>query len=59
LREWHKRIAKLLPGEKLSFVCEHKMDGLAIALTVIGYNLLGDGLRAWLDPRPAGEWRDG
>ena len=33
LREWHKRIAKLLPGEKLSFVCEHKMDGLAIALT--------------------------
>jgi DNA ligase (NAD+) len=33
LREWHKRIVKLLPGEKLSFVCEHKMDGLAIALT--------------------------
>lgn len=33
--------------------------GLAIALTVIGYNLLGDGLRAWLDPRLAGEWRDG
>ncbi len=33
LRDWYKRIVKLLPGEKLSFVCEHKMDGLAIALT--------------------------
>ncbi|TFG44902.1 MAG: NAD-dependent DNA ligase LigA, partial [Dehalococcoidia bacterium] len=33
LREWHKRITKLLPGEKISFVCEHKMDGLAVALT--------------------------
>lgn len=25
--------------------------GAAIALTVIGFHLLGDGLRAWLDPR--------
>ena len=25
--------------------------GLAIALTVLGFNLLGDGLRDWLDPR--------
>ncbi|MEL7561795.1 NAD-dependent DNA ligase LigA [Dehalogenimonas sp. 4OHTPN] len=33
LREWHRKVAKLLPGENLSFVCEHKMDGLAIALT--------------------------
>jgi DNA ligase (NAD+) len=33
LREWHKKVTKLLPGEKLAFVCEHKMDGLAIALT--------------------------
>jgi DNA ligase (NAD+) len=33
LREWQKRVVKLLPGEKLAFVCEHKMDGLAIALT--------------------------
>ncbi|PVV85075.1 NAD-dependent DNA ligase LigA [Dehalogenimonas alkenigignens] len=33
LRDWHKKVAKLLPDEKLSFVCEHKMDGLAIALT--------------------------
>ncbi len=28
--------------------------GLAITLTVIGYNLLGDGLRNWLDPRTGG-----
>ena len=27
--------------------------GLAIALTVLGANLLGDGLRDWLDPRSA------
>ncbi|MFT5316564.1 MAG: peptide/nickel transport system permease protein [Candidatus Krumholzibacteriia bacterium] len=25
--------------------------GLALALTVVGYNLIGDGLRRWLDPR--------
>jgi peptide/nickel transport system permease protein len=25
--------------------------GLALALTVLGFNLLGDGLRDWLDPR--------
>lgn len=29
--------------------------GLAIAFTVIGYNLLGDGLRRRLDPRRSGE----
>ncbi len=28
--------------------------GLALALTVIGYNLLGDNLREWLDPRRTG-----
>ncbi len=28
--------------------------GLALALTVIGYNLLGDNLREWLDPRHPG-----
>ncbi|XUX01347.1 MAG: NAD-dependent DNA ligase LigA [Dehalogenimonas sp.] len=33
LRDWVQRVTKLLPGEKLDFVCEHKMDGLAIALT--------------------------
>jgi peptide/nickel transport system permease protein len=25
--------------------------GLAIMITVLGFNLLGDGLRDWLDPR--------
>jgi len=33
LREWHRKVSKLLPGEELTYVCEHKMDGLAIALT--------------------------
>ncbi|MEN9934649.1 MAG: ligase [Chloroflexota bacterium] len=34
LRAWRDRIAKLLgPGAKLAFVCEPKIDGLAIALT--------------------------
>ena len=33
--------------------------GLAIALTVIGYNLLGEGLRRRLDPRDLGEGRHG
>lgn len=32
--------------------------GLAIALTVLGYNLLGEGLRRRLDPRARGEGRD-
>jgi DNA ligase (NAD+) len=33
LKEWVRKVTKLLPGENLEFVCEHKMDGLAIALT--------------------------
>ena len=28
--------------------------GLALGLTVLGFNLLGDGLRDWLDPRIGG-----
>jgi peptide/nickel transport system permease protein len=28
--------------------------GLALALTVLGFNLLGDGLRDWIDPRLRG-----
>lgn len=40
------------------FLYEHPMlvvwPGLAIALTVLGLNLLGDGLRDWLDPRMEG-----
>jgi peptide/nickel transport system permease protein len=33
--------------------------GLALAFTVIGFNLLGDGLRDWLDPRLRGSLRAG
>ncbi|WP_375340889.1 NAD-dependent DNA ligase LigA [Candidatus Dehalogenimonas loeffleri] len=33
LQAWVKRIEKLLPGEEFTFVCEHKMDGLAVAVT--------------------------
>ena len=32
--------------------------GVAIFLTVLGYNLLGEGLRDWLDPRLRGSGRD-
>jgi peptide/nickel transport system permease protein len=31
--------------------------GLALALTVLGFNLFGDGLRDWLDPRLRGRLR--
>jgi peptide/nickel transport system permease protein len=31
--------------------------GLALALTVLGFNLLGDGLRDWIDPRLRGSLR--
>jgi peptide/nickel transport system permease protein len=31
--------------------------GLALALTVLGFNLLGDGLRDWVDPRLRGTLR--
>lgn len=27
------------------------LPGLAIALAVLGFNLFGDGLRDWLDPK--------
>ncbi|MBI4288621.1 MAG: NAD-dependent DNA ligase LigA [Chloroflexi bacterium] len=33
LQAWHKRVTNLLPGRSFSFVCELKMDGLAVALT--------------------------
>ena len=33
--------------------------GLALALTVLGFNLVGDGLRDWLDPRLRGSLRGG
>ncbi len=30
---WHKRISNLVPGREMDFVCELKLDGLAVALT--------------------------
>jgi DNA ligase (NAD+) len=33
LEAWYNRVSKLLDGKKFDLVCEHKMDGLAIALT--------------------------
>jgi peptide/nickel transport system permease protein len=35
------------------------LPGLAVALSVLGFNLLGDGLRDLLDPRDTGHWGEG
>ncbi len=35
LAAWYTRSVKLLGGAKFDFVCEHKIDGLAVALTYI------------------------
>ena len=32
---WYGRVIKLIGEQKLEFACEHKIDGLAIALTYI------------------------
>jgi DNA ligase (NAD+) len=50
LAAWYNRISKLIAGEKFNFACEHKIDGLAVALTYINGRLTtgatrGDGLR--------------
>jgi DNA ligase (NAD+) len=50
LLAWHTRISKMVGGQKLSFVGEHKVDGLAVALTYVDGKLTvgatrGDGLR--------------
>ncbi|MFC1874719.1 NAD-dependent DNA ligase LigA [Chloroflexota bacterium] len=47
---WYNRISKLTNGQEPSFVCEHKIDGLAVALTYIDGKLevgatRGDGFR--------------
>jgi DNA ligase (NAD+) len=47
---WYQRTLKLVGGEKFDFVVEHKMDGLAVALTYVDGKLTtgatrGDGLR--------------
>ena len=50
LLAWHKRILNLTEGQDFEFVCEMKMDGLAIALTYVDGRLVsgatrGDGYR--------------
>ncbi|MFA5375405.1 MAG: NAD-dependent DNA ligase LigA [Dehalococcoidia bacterium] len=35
LLAWHKRISNLVPDQAMDFVCELKMDGLAVALTYV------------------------
>jgi DNA ligase (NAD+) len=50
LSAWYKRVVKLIPGEPFNFVCEHKIDGLAVSLTYIHRKLSiaatrGDGSR--------------
>jgi DNA ligase (NAD+) len=50
LEAWYKRIVKLIPEAAFDFVCEHKIDGLAVSLTYINRRLeigatRGDGSR--------------
>ena len=50
LDEWYKRISKLANGAQFNFVCEHKIDGLAVSLVYINRKLeigatRGDGSR--------------
>jgi len=50
LTSWYNRTLKLVEGRHLSFVCEHKIDGLAVALTYKDGHLItgatrGDGYR--------------
>jgi DNA ligase (NAD+) len=50
LMGWHTRTVKLVGGSPLDFVVEHKIDGLAVALTYVDSQLVtgatrGDGFR--------------
>ncbi|MFC2052493.1 NAD-dependent DNA ligase LigA, partial [Chloroflexota bacterium] len=50
LMAWHTRISKLIAGQQFNLVCEHKIDGLAVALTYVNSQLTtgatrGDGFR--------------
>ncbi len=50
LLAWHTRISKLVGGQQFNFAGEHKIDGLAVALTYVNGQLAtgatrGDGLR--------------
>ncbi len=47
---WHSRISKMVGGQQFNFACEHKIDGLAVALTYVNGQLTigatrGDGFR--------------
>ena len=50
LKTWFNRVDKLLNGKQCQWVCEHKIDGLAVALTYVNGKLAiaatrGDGER--------------
>jgi len=50
LAAWYNRTTKLVAGEPFDFACEHKIDGLAVALTYVNGQLTtgatrGDGFR--------------
>ena len=50
LLAWYTRTSKLVAGEQFNLVCEHKIDGLAVALTYVNGQLTtgatrGDGFR--------------
>ncbi len=50
LLAWYSRISKIVSGRQFNFACEHKIDGLAVALTYVNGQLAigatrGDGLR--------------
>jgi DNA ligase (NAD+) len=50
LLAWHTRTLKLVDGQQFNLVCEHKIDGLAVALTYVDSQLTtgatrGDGFR--------------
>jgi len=47
---WYNRTSKLVAGQQFDFACEHKIDGLAVALTYVDGRLAtgatrGDGFR--------------
>ncbi|MFC1989655.1 NAD-dependent DNA ligase LigA [Chloroflexota bacterium] len=50
LLAWHTRASKLVAGQQFNLTCEHKIDGLAVALTYVNGQLTtgatrGDGYR--------------
>ena len=50
LLAWYTRTSKLISGKQFDIVCEHKIDGLAVALTYVNGQLVtgatrGDGFR--------------